>query len=240
MVRQSGGSPVLDIVLEDPDAVLAAKADIIKTSGSSTIGRFAGYVLKRWASEGLAGWLRDSVRRPKAERATLNALKLMDAGIPTAIPVAWGVRQRWDLRACSILVMEHLPGAIHLGRWNGDRLPVIGRIGRLIGNLHRAGFTHRDLKPTNLLISPDGSPFLIDLDALRQRESVHRTDAIADVVKLARRMVELSTLSPKEAALFVAEYASARDGSSRGGWWNSLKAEALLYPEFHPSFHAGR
>jgi tRNA A-37 threonylcarbamoyl transferase component Bud32 len=240
MIRRSGGEHALESILGDPDAILAAKADIIKASGSSMIARFAGYVIKSWASEGMAGLLKDCARRPKAERAALNALRLAAAGIPTATPLAWGAKRGWGLRAQSVLVMEDLAGAVDLGGWKGFRLPVIGRIGRLIGHLHRAGFTHRDLKPTNLLITPHGSPYLIDLDALRQPESVHRTDAVADVVKLARRMVELSTLSPKEAAVFVAEYASVRDESPRRRWWNSFKAEALLYPEFRPGLHADR
>jgi tRNA A-37 threonylcarbamoyl transferase component Bud32 len=239
-VRQPGGDAAFEIILKDPDAVLAAKADLIKASGSSTIARFAGYVVKSWASEGTAEFLKQCARRSKAKRAALNALELTAAGIPTAAPLAWGVRRGWELRARSVLVMEDLAGAVDLGRWKGDRLPVIGRIGRLIGNLHRAGFRHRDLKPTNLLITPDGSPYLIDLDGLRRPGAVPRAGAVADVVKLARRMVELSTLSPKEAALFVAGYASARDGSPRRRWWKSLKAEALLYPEFRPSLHADR
>ena len=99
---------------------------------------------------------------------------------------------------------------------------------------------HRDLKPTNVLITPDGSPYLIDLDGLRRLGSVSSTSAVADVVKLARRMMELSTLSVKEAVRFTAEYASARDRSPRGRWWKSLKAEALLYEEFRPSPHTDR
>jgi tRNA A-37 threonylcarbamoyl transferase component Bud32 len=238
MVRRPGGAPTLDLILEDPDAILATRADIIKTSGCATIGCFAGYVLKRWASRGMTGLLKSCARRPKAERATLNALELIDAGIPTAVPVAWGVRRRWGIEASSMLIMEHLTGAVHLGRWNGDRLPVIRRIGRLIGSLHRAGFMHRDLKPTNLLVTPDGSPYLIDLDGLRRLGAVPPTSAVADIVKLARRMMELSTLSVKEAARFTKEYASARGSLSRRVWWTNLKAAAFRYQEFHAVAHA--
>ena len=129
--------------------------------------------------------------------------------------------------------MKELTGAVDLGQWKGDRLQMSGRFGHLIGMLHRKGFTHRDLKPTNLLITPDGSPYLIDLDGLRRPGSVSRHRAVADLVKLARRMVELSTLSPKEAAWFVAGYASERDGLSRRAWWRDLKAEAFRHREFH-------
>jgi serine/threonine protein kinase len=137
--------------------------------------------------------------------------------------------------------MKELTGAVDLGQWDGDRLQMIGRFGRMIGSLHRQGFTHRDLKPTNLLLTPDGSPYLIDLDGLRRPGLVSRRRAVADLVKLGRRMVELSTLSPREAARFVAEYASARgDGSRRRWWWNSLKDDALCYPEFRPCPYSNR
>ena len=240
MVRQCGADSNLDVILMDPDAVLAARAEFIKSTDCSTIGRVAGYVIKTWVSHGAGGWLKDCVRGPRAERAGLKALELLDAGIPTAEPLAWGRGRGWDRKARSVLVMKELTGTVDLGQWKGDRLQMSGRFGRLIGILHRRGFTHRDLKPTNLLLTPDGSPYLIDLDGLRRPGSVSRHRAVADLVKLARRMVELSTLSPKEASRFVAGYASERGGPSRRNWWKSLKADALCYREFRPRSRSSR
>jgi len=92
--------------------------------------------------------------------------------------------------------MEYVADGIDLGQRRGDRTAVIVRIGDLIGRLHEQGFTHRDLKPSNLLIARDDRPYLIDLDGLRLVGRVSPVRALADVVKLGRRLVELSTLSP--------------------------------------------
>lgn len=129
--------------------------------------------------------------------------------------------------------MEYLADGTDLGQWRGDRLPVMDAVGDLIGRLHRQGFTHRDLKPSNVLIARDGRPSLIDLDGLRRVGGVSPARALTDVVKLGRRMVELSTLSPREALHFVRQYCLARGMSSRRQWWKALKSDAGRYPEFH-------
>lgn len=234
IIRSSVAGPSLDPILEDPDRALAARADILKMNDSIAVARVAGYVAKRWISHGVGGYLKDRLRGTRAERTAIRALQLMEAGIPTAEPVAWGATCGWRTGSRSCLIMERLPGVTDLGQWKGDRLPVVGRFGRLIGDLHGHGFTHRDLKPTNLLVGSDGSPYLIDLDGLRRSGSVSRDRAVADLVKLARRMVGLSTLSPREAAEFVTHYASARGVVSRRAWWTILKAEACLHKEFSP------
>lgn len=239
-VRQCGADADLDAILKDPEAVLAANADIIKASNSAKIGRFAGYVIKYWVSHGMERFLKDCIRGSRAKRAGLKALELLDAGIPTAEPLAWGCTSGWGSRRCSSLVMKELTGAVDLGQWRGNRLEMCRRFGHLIGSLHRQGFTHRDLKPSNLLISPEGSPYLIDLDGVRWSRSVSRAGAIADLVKLARRMVELSTLATKEAAGFVAGYVSARGGLRRREWWISLKTEAFRHQELRPRPRSSR
>jgi tRNA A-37 threonylcarbamoyl transferase component Bud32 len=231
MVRPHHAGCDLEAILTDPDAVLAERAEIIKTSGSSTLGRFGGYVIKRWMSHGMTARFKDCVRGPRAQRAGLRALELARAGIPTPAPMAWGWVSSWDDRRSSFLVMEDLIGAVDLGRWQGDRASIGRRLGCLIGCLHQQGFTHRDLKPSNVLIMPDGRPFLIDLDGLRKVGSVSHADAVSDVIKLARRMVELSSLSLKEAASFVAGYAAAGGGLSRRDWWRSLAAAATHYDD---------
>jgi tRNA A-37 threonylcarbamoyl transferase component Bud32 len=218
--------------LKDPDGTLAARADIIKMNDSTVVAHVAGYVMKRWTSNGVGGYLKEFLRGTRAERAAVRAVQLMEAGIPTAEPLAWGATRGWRTGSCSYLIMEELSGVTDLGQWKGGRLSVLGRFGRLIGDLHGQGFTHRDLKPTNLLVGSDGSPYLIDLDGLRRSGSVSHAHAVADLVKLARRMVELSTLSPREAAEFVTRYASTRGILPRRTWWKILRAEASLHEEF--------
>jgi tRNA A-37 threonylcarbamoyl transferase component Bud32 len=189
-------------------------------------------VIKRWDCQRGSELLKTWVCRSRSERAGLYALALERAGLATAPVVAWGERRRYGLAGWSYLLMEYVADGIDLGQRRGDRTAVIVRIGDLIGRLHEQGFTHRDLKPSNLLIARDNRPYLIDLDGLRRVGRVSPARALADVVKLGRRMVELSTLSPREAAHFVRHYCLARGISPRRQWWQTLKSEAGRYPEF--------
>lgn len=67
------------------------------------------------------------------------------------------------------LVMDFIEG-VAFQRWVSRDRPSLGRVARTLaqvaralGELHRRGVCHRDLKSANLLVRPDGEPVLIDL-----------------------------------------------------------------------------
>ncbi|WP_171165611.1 class IV lanthionine synthetase LanL [Streptomyces sp. I05A-00742] len=84
------------------------------------------------------------------------------------------------------LAEELIPGE-NLHRWSteeaslgGGRLPVPAawrlarELTRLVGAVHAAGFVLRDLKPTNVVMRPDGTPVLVDLEcAVRAGGTAH-------------------------------------------------------------------
>ena len=45
--------------------------------------------------------------------------------------------------------------------------PFVLRVAEAVGQLHRAGYVHRDLKPTNIMLRRDGTPVLIDLGLVK-------------------------------------------------------------------------
>ncbi|MFQ6193865.1 class IV lanthionine synthetase LanL [Streptomyces sp. NPDC000405] len=76
-----------------------------------------------------------------------------------------------------VFLAEDLIDGENLQQWSADRasrhggrLPVADAwrlardLTRLIGVVHAAGFVLRDLKPTNVLVWPDGTPVLVDLE----------------------------------------------------------------------------
>ena len=105
--------------------------------------------------------------------------------------------------------MEGIRAASHLAEQRGRNNKAIYEVARLLGRLHDTGFTHRDLKPTNLLFDPEGRAYLIDLEGLRTMGEVSDAQAVVDLSKLARRMIELATLSPFDAATFLQDYCTS-------------------------------
>ncbi|MCF3102042.1 class IV lanthionine synthetase LanL [Streptomyces roseoverticillatus] len=86
-----------------------------------------------------------------------------------------------------VFLAEDLIDGENLHRWsaeeasrNGGLLPVPAawrlarELTRLVGDVHAAGFVLRDLKPTNVVMRPDGTPVLVDLEcAVRVGTTVH-------------------------------------------------------------------
>jgi serine/threonine-protein kinase len=68
-----------------------------------------------------------------------------------------------------ILILDHVEGETLRARLGRGRLPArdLDRLARGllagVGALHRAGLLHRDVKPENLILRPDGAPVLVDL-----------------------------------------------------------------------------
>ena len=74
------------------------------------------------------------------------------------------------------LVMEYLPGGT-LKQWLGTPMPVAEAahlllpVARALDYAHRQGMIHRDVKPSNILITADGEPMLTDFGIAKLLES---------------------------------------------------------------------
>lgn len=215
---------MLDAVLKDPEGALASRAQILKSAGACTVGRLGDLVIKRWQPRGLYDLVKNSLRGSRARRAGLRAAALEAVGIRTAHVWAWGVRKFWGLPGASYLVMDHIPHQPEFIQSEETRRMITRSMGELIGLLHRHGFTHRDLKPTNIVCDEEGRAYLIDLDGLRARRRISDRRAVRDLAKLARRMVELSHLLPRQAALFLDVYSRIRGRRTRAWWWKQIVA----------------
>ncbi len=215
--------PRIRTILENPERVLQTTGEIIKCSGAVTVWRDGGIVLKRWKPLTIGSLLKDLVRPSHARRAFTKACRLEAAGISTARPIGAADRRRGGVLKSSYFVMEAIPGAVDLASRKRRGKEATREIGCLLGQLHDSGFTHRDLKPTNILFDPDGRAYLIDLEGLRTMQRVPDALAVGDLAKLGRRMIELATLSPADAASFLRDYCRARGRKNRRWWWREIR-----------------
>jgi hypothetical protein len=212
-VRKPWLDAATEAILTDPDGFLAQRAEILKPGRSSTVGRAPGRVLKRFNLRKWENLLKDFFRASKARRAYLKAYHLELAGVPTARPVAVAERRLGGLLLLrSYFLMEAIPDAQHLGQWTSNPRQATQALAALVARLHREGFSHRDLKETNLVFDRAGKPYVIDLEGLEFLGVVPRARVLDDLARLERAARALPRFSPELRRVFVRNYARGRGG----------------------------
>jgi tRNA A-37 threonylcarbamoyl transferase component Bud32 len=234
VVREAGLSPRLMALLGQPERALRMPERILKRSDAVTVWRDDGVVLKRWQPHTVLGLLKGLFRPSHAMRAFEKARRLESAGICTPKPVAAAARTSYGLPVASYFIMEEVADASDLAGWQASCGEAVQQTARLLAALHQAGFSHRDLKPTNLLFDRGGRAWLIDLDGLRVRGRISDAEAERDLAKLARRMIELASLSPREAAAFLRAYCRLRHRSKCSRWWHAIRHHMSPYLPITP------
>ena len=209
-VRQPHAGEELQRILQDPDGYLSSHARILKSGRSATVGCGDGFVLKRFNFRKLGRGIRDLVRASRAFRAFRKAYHLELAGVPTARPIAAADRRvlRW-LSRC-YFVMEEIHGATELAKWNGDRRLAAERAAWLLAKMHEEGFSHRDLKETNIVFNAEGEPFLLDLDGLKFFKQLPPRRAAADLERLARGIAKCANVTFWDRVSFLRCYCKVR------------------------------
>jgi tRNA A-37 threonylcarbamoyl transferase component Bud32 len=220
-VRPSFDKTQLAAILNNPDASLADASQHFKNSRNVTVARVTlngprppRLVLRRLNYGRLRHRLRDTFRPSRAERAFRYGLRLEQAGVTTPRVVAAGARRvlRWPVQA--YLLTEEVPGATPLNRFLAEqrRWPrsLVLKLADLIARLHERGFSHRDLKSTNVLLDARLDPYLIDLDGLRIFGAVSERRARADLVRLAREFKAHPRTLQWTGARFLQRYCQAR------------------------------
>lgn len=139
-------------------------------------------------------------RPAKAVQNWCKAEFLLSHNIATPQPLLACRPRGWVIASTSFLVTQWVIGAenLHLFGWRiatqplDVRLCVAARcavaLGQLIGRIHNAGATHRDLKSANLLVAEEGcnmTVYLVDLDGLQPGALVGFERQARDLARLA-------------------------------------------------------
>jgi len=172
-------------VIEKPQVLLETRACQLKVGRSSTVAHANGLVIRRYRPHGLRAHARNYLRRSRARRIFRVGYHLEIAGISTATMMAAGDKKRFGLVVESYVVTGEL-AATPLDRWHGNYAALALSIGSLLAATHEAGFSHRDLKTSNILVGSDRVPYLIDMEGVRYLGTVSDQRAVADLARLAR------------------------------------------------------
>ncbi|AVI61879.1 3-deoxy-D-manno-octulosonic acid kinase [Halomonas sp. GFAJ-1] len=114
-------------------------------------------------------WLGEE--RTRAFRELRLTAKLYEQGLPVPRPVACCVT-RFGVTYEAALLTVRVPGAQALASLlAADKADhaLLKRVGAMIKRFHQVGLDHVDLNARNILIDPNGEPWLIDLDRCRLR-----------------------------------------------------------------------
>jgi tRNA A-37 threonylcarbamoyl transferase component Bud32 len=186
-------------VLDDPEGALLDRSLYFADYPLATIARVpprspggVRLVLRRLNYGRFRHRLRDFFRPSRAQRAFAASLGFERAGVttPRALAAAEVRSLRWPKRA--YLITEEVTDAKTLCAVRrevcGIPRQLVHHLAKLIGRMHEAGFSHRDLKHSNVLIDPNLQPFLIDLDGVRRYSKLPAERAIKDLAVFSREL----------------------------------------------------
>jgi tRNA A-37 threonylcarbamoyl transferase component Bud32 len=215
-VRKELFSEPVQRLLTNPDGALQTCQKLFKSgpNRTSTVGAFDGLVLKRFNVKKKSSLFKDVFRVSRARRAYQHAYHLELLGIPTPRPIAAAERRVLRVLVHSYFVMEEIPGAIDFGQYlervtQADR-GIIQQVATLVARLHEDGFSHRDLKETNLALDRNNRAYVLDLDGLTYRKKISADRAAADLERIARAAAKYPSITHRERLAFLLTYCRTR------------------------------
>ncbi len=197
------GQSLFDSVGPELDSWLAdGSAEVVKHGSHRTVYRVvlpSGVLyVKHCRINGPRAWAREVLRPPKARLECENAAQLLALGIGAAVPLAWGVSDRfWP--GASFLVTRDLAPAVPLTEFLESHLPTIASqrqrrirqelargLGRFLARLHDCGIAHPDPHPGNIAVEFSDALVprfsLLDVHAVRFKPALSWTESRANLI----------------------------------------------------------
>ena len=235
----------LGALLRDPDALFRApQYPLMKDSRSATVAEFdwtiggtsRRVVLKRFRVTTRWDGPASLVRRTSALRSWSNGHAFLDGLLPTPRPLAVWHRRRGGMSWEGYLLTEKVEDATDLRKFvlEIERLPpalrrpllhsLLDGLARLLRRMHAQGWSHRDLKASNILASRDGQVTLIDLVAPQRSRRLSRSRLARDLARLNASFLASPSISRTDRLRFLHMYgnhALTGDGDWKQ-WWRLI------------------
>ncbi|MFC7531274.1 serine/threonine-protein kinase [Actinoplanes sp. GCM10030250] len=190
--------------MPSPGELLGARYrldDRIAAGGMGEVWRATDTVLERPVAVKtlLAGFAGDVGFRTRFHHEARAMAALRHAGVAPVYDFG-------DTGEGAFLVMARVDG-LPLDRWIAERGPlsphqtmsIVAQAARALGTAHEAGIVHRDVKPGNLIIEPDGNVVLVDFGVARSAHSADLTGAkevVGTALYIAPEQVAKRTTGP--------------------------------------------
>jgi tRNA A-37 threonylcarbamoyl transferase component Bud32 len=206
---------------KDVESFITHPTSFLKQGRSATVARLAlgvdssDIVIKAFHPKGRAlRELWNRFRGTRARRAFYRGHLLELLGIPTPRVLAYAEVARFPEQALSYLITDLVPGVPITTVWGSmsalERRNALEELGTILGRLHRARCSHRDLKGRNVLWSKDSGFSLLDLDSLDVlSRAVSSGRQLSDLRRLAKGVKEVTGFRTRDALQFAKAYVSA-------------------------------
>jgi len=159
-------------------------------------------------------------RHGRILRNFLTALQLRRLNLPSLIPVAALFRRRLLLLKEAILITLYIEGR-PLSEFLDEEVPI-RRAGEAVAAFHNASVLHGDLKPSNIIVTPNGRAVICDYDETRILcRGIRPKEVVKDIERMRR------ALNAERFNIFLVEYIERRDASET----EKRRIESLLQEE---------